>query len=101
MKPAGAVLALLTLFAVAALAATSIAPASAATASPGVFSMQAGWDCVLKNGGFCNGEMTNKNGQPCVTVTNCTDAELAECLPGIKRCSQVTSDQASPGQVGN
>lgn len=103
MKPAGAVLALLTLFALAAFAAASIAPASAATASSGtVSSMQAGWDCVLKDGSFCAGEMTSKNGQPCVTSTTCTDAQLAECLPGIKRCSQVTtSDEASPGQVGS
>jgi hypothetical protein len=105
MKPAGAVLALLTLFAVATFAIPSIAPASAATMSHSlrVFAGHAGWDCVTKDGDFCAGEMTNQNGRGwCVTSTTCTDAQLAECLPGVKKCSQVTTDQTGPvGQAGD
>ena len=44
----------------------------------------AGFDCVTKDGEFCRGELGK--GNHCVSTTDCTPTQLAECLPGFPMC---------------
>ena len=47
----------------------------------------AGWDCVTKDGTFCQGELGP--GNRCVSSTTCTPEQTAECLPGFPMCPKV------------
>ena len=47
----------------------------------------AGFDCVTKSGEFCRGELGK--GNQCVSLTDCTPTQLAECLPGFPMCPTV------------
>jgi hypothetical protein len=59
-----------------------------AQAQPQAQASAAGFDCVTKAGEFCRGELGK--GNQCVSTTDCTPTQLAECLPGFPMCPKVT-----------
>ena len=58
--------------------------AATAQAQQQVQASSAGFDCVTKDGEFCRGELGK--GNHCVSTTDCTPTQLAECLPGFPMC---------------
>lgn len=59
----------------------------AASLCPAPLAAAAGFDCVTKDGEFCRGELGK--GNQCVSLTDCTPTQLAECLPGFPMCPKV------------
>lgn len=54
----------------------------------------AGFDCVTKDHEFCRGELGK--GNQCVSSTDCTAAQLAECLPGFPMCPKEVEPSPKP-----
>jgi hypothetical protein len=54
----------------------------------------AGFDCVTKDGSFCRGELGP--GNHCVSVSDCTAAQLKECLPGFPPCPKQVDPAPAP-----
>lgn len=52
----------------------------------------AAFDCVTKDGSFCQGELGP--GNRCVSSTTCTPEQLEECLPGFPMCPEEDEEPA-------
>lgn len=73
-------------------ASVCAAPAPAKPLQP--HATVAGFDCVTKDHEFCRGELGK--GNHCVSSTDCTPAQLAECLPGFPMCPKEAEPAPAP-----